>query len=395
MSSVPLIPKQAAIAVADMVDNCAKVKPGMNVLIIAANDGLYGGVNIVDQETIAWIQSAVVQRRADATVVWCDIPSRPAILWGEGADPSKAWRVPPVVANAMRSADVVISNAVDLTYEEELREIPDILEERKTPFARNMATTASLLSSNWGLTSYELVSEIRIQANALAKPGAKWVMTHPNGSHIEGYVVKPEDVDDYAHYRDIGVYCPFPEGVWSSIRARDAEGVGIINEVGVIWARHIGVPCPFKQPVKVFIEKGYINKFEGGSEAETLTRFYQFIAKYLGEAAYEVRGFHGGVHPSAILEPHQCANAPYRHFIEHHHWSSFHFHMGNSRRSKTFPYLLHVSAELRGGDLKIGENYVYKDGRITTADHPKVRAIAEKYKDRPGLEPEKWLQTPR
>ena len=148
MSSVPLIPKQAAIAVADMVDNCAKVKPGMNVLIIAANDGLYGGVNIVDQETIAWIQSAVVQRRADATVVWCDIPSRPAILWGEGTDPSKAWRVPPVVANAMRTADVVISNAVDLTYEEELREIPDILEERKTPFARNMATTASLLSSN-------------------------------------------------------------------------------------------------------------------------------------------------------------------------------------------------------------------------------------------------------
>ena len=186
----------------------------------------------------------------------------------------------------MRAADVVISNAVDLTYEEELREIPDILEERKTPFARNMATTASLLSSNWGLTPYELVSEIRIQANALAKPGAKWVMTHPNGSHIEGYVVKPEDMDDYAHYRDIGVYCPFPEGVWSSIRARDAEGVGIINEVGVIWARHIGVPCPFKQPVKVFIEKGYIKKFEGGAEAETLTRFYQFLSKYLGEAAY-------------------------------------------------------------------------------------------------------------
>ncbi len=86
-------------------------------------------------------------------------------------------------------------------------------------------------------------------------------------------------MEDYAHYRDIGVYCPFPEGVWSSIRARDAEGVGIINEIGVIWARHIGVPCPFKQPVRVRIEKGYIKKFEGGDEAETLTRFYQFISK--------------------------------------------------------------------------------------------------------------------
>jgi len=395
VSSMPLIPKQAAIAVADLVDNCAKVKPGMNVLVVAANDGLCGGINIVDRETVAWVHDAVVQRGADATVVWCDIPYRPLVLWGNGADPSKAWRVPPVVASAMRAADVIISHAVDLTYEEELREIPDILEERNIRYARNMATTASLLTSNWGLTPYELVSEIRVQACALAKPGTKWVMTHPNGSHIEGYVVKPEDMDDYANYRDIGPYCPFPEGVWSSIRARDAEGVGIINEIGVIWARHIGVPCPFKQPVKVFIEKGYIKKFEGGEEAETLTRFYKSIAEYLGEAAYEVRGFHGGVHPSAILEPHQCPNAPYRHFIEHHHWSSFHFHMGNSRRSKEFPYLMHISAELRGGELKIGDEYVYKNGRITTADHPKVRAIAEKYKDRPGLEPERWLQTPR
>ncbi len=396
MCSVPLIPKQAALAVADMVENCAGIQPDMHVLIVAANDGLYGGVNIVDQEVIAWLQSAVVQRGADATVVWCDIPYRPTVLWGEGADHMKAWRLSPIIANAMRAADVIISNAVDLTFEEELRETADILEERNIPYARNMATTASLLSSNWALTPYELVSEIRVQANALAVPGAKWVMTHPNGSHIEGYIVKPDDRDDYAHYRDIGVYRPFPEGVWSSIKSRDAEGIGIINEIGVIWARHIGLPCPFRQPVHVHIAKGHIQKFEGGQEADVLTRFYKFISQYLGEAAYEVRGFHGGVHPSAILETYQCPNTPYRHFIEHHHWSSFHFHMGNSRRNKSFPYLMHISAELRGGTLRVGENYIYKDGRITTADNPKVRAIAEKYKDRrPGLEPERWLQMPR
>ena len=83
MSSAPLIPKQAAIAVADMLDNCAKVKPGMNVLLVAANDGLYGGVNIVDAETIAWLHAGIVQRGADATVVWCDIPHRPMVLWGD------------------------------------------------------------------------------------------------------------------------------------------------------------------------------------------------------------------------------------------------------------------------------------------------------------------------
>ena len=98
----PLIPKQAAVAVGDIVDNCAKVKPGMNVLLVAANDGVYGGVNIVDSETISWLHSAIVQRGADATVVWCDIPYRPMVLWGEGADPGKAWRVPKIVAAAMK-----------------------------------------------------------------------------------------------------------------------------------------------------------------------------------------------------------------------------------------------------------------------------------------------------
>jgi hypothetical protein len=29
----------------------------MNVLIVAANDGLYGGVNIVDRETVAWVHA--------------------------------------------------------------------------------------------------------------------------------------------------------------------------------------------------------------------------------------------------------------------------------------------------------------------------------------------------
>ena len=104
MSSIPLIPKQAAIAVADMIDNCAKVKPGMNVLLVAGNDGMYGGINIVDSEVIAWLHSAIVQRGADATVIWCDIPIRPTVLWGEGADPSKAWRVPKIVAAAMKGA---------------------------------------------------------------------------------------------------------------------------------------------------------------------------------------------------------------------------------------------------------------------------------------------------
>ena len=77
-----MIPKQAAIAVSDLVDNCANVQPGMQVLILAVHDGSYGGINLVDEDAVAWVQAAVQQRGADAYVLWTDTPVRPTVLWG-------------------------------------------------------------------------------------------------------------------------------------------------------------------------------------------------------------------------------------------------------------------------------------------------------------------------
>jgi hypothetical protein len=47
--SIAYIPADAAVAINDMLDCCAVVKPGQNVLILAAIDGLYGGRNLVDE----------------------------------------------------------------------------------------------------------------------------------------------------------------------------------------------------------------------------------------------------------------------------------------------------------------------------------------------------------
>ena len=48
------IPKAALISIGDMLDNCAKIKPGQEVLILAYIDGLYGGDNLVDEQAISW-----------------------------------------------------------------------------------------------------------------------------------------------------------------------------------------------------------------------------------------------------------------------------------------------------------------------------------------------------
>ena len=44
------IPKGAAVAINDLLDNCAKIQPDQEVVLLAHVDGLYGGDNFVDQK---------------------------------------------------------------------------------------------------------------------------------------------------------------------------------------------------------------------------------------------------------------------------------------------------------------------------------------------------------
>ncbi|MBW1769068.1 MAG: hypothetical protein JRJ65_18725, partial [Deltaproteobacteria bacterium] len=79
------IPRGAAIAIDDLLDNCARVKAGDEVVLLAHIDGLYGGDNLVDPQVIAWLQAAIQRRDANASILWIDeVPKM------------HAWRVPPV-----------------------------------------------------------------------------------------------------------------------------------------------------------------------------------------------------------------------------------------------------------------------------------------------------------
>ena len=107
MTGVTGIPRGAAVAVDDMLEHCAMIKAGQEVLILAQIDGLYGGDNLVDEQAISWIQAAVQHRGANASVLWIDEPARP-----------HAWRIPPVVKAALKGCDVLINHSFDLVVEE-------------------------------------------------------------------------------------------------------------------------------------------------------------------------------------------------------------------------------------------------------------------------------------
>ncbi len=101
------IPEPGRTAVGDLLDECARVGPGQEVLIVAYEDGLRGGDNFVDEQAIAWIEAGVRERDANATVLWTDERST-----------LHHWRFPPIVKAAMAASDVMINNTLDLSFEE-------------------------------------------------------------------------------------------------------------------------------------------------------------------------------------------------------------------------------------------------------------------------------------
>ena len=370
-----LIPQRAAIAVSDLLDNCARVQRDQHVLLLCGLDGLYGGRNLIDEQAVSWIQTGIQQRGAHATVLWTDMPLHPDVYWSRTTNDVPAWDLPPIVKGAMASADLVINHLTDYWTEGELRN-------RVPNYFYNMATTSRLLQSAWALTPWELVAEIRVRAAAMVATGAPWRITHPNGTDVRGTV--GEHLMPGYHETRNG---PFPEGVFPSTPSSDAEGTLIFDMNGPHWARHIGLPLRYSQPVRMTIEDGTVKDIRGGVEAGTFRDFFKALSHHLGDAAYAMRGFHGGAHPYAKVSETECPDVYYRAFIEHHGAHSVHFHLGNSHDTPEYPFNIHASAEVQGATVEVGGNIIYKDGRLTAFDDPRVRAIAARYPDRPGVDP--------
>jgi hypothetical protein len=335
----------------------------------------------------------VQARGAHPTVIWVDMPSRPNVIWPDIPTPETAWKIPPIVKAAMKGADLLSNHISDLSSEEHLKEFPELLKELKLPMVRNMATTTGLLMSDWARTPHDLIAEIRYRMAELIVPDKRWVLTHPNGTHLDGKVGTPgRSGEGYAYWRKHGYYRPFPDGIYPAVNPVDAQGIFIFDQMMPVWAHKIGVPIRFAQPVRITVEGNQMVRIEGGSEAKAIEGFLAALAKRVGDkAAYEIRGPHGGVHPQARVTAVQCPDEEYREFIASFHTSAVHMHLGQGGRSNSFPFNLHTAAEVRGATLKVGEHVLHENGRLGVADDPRVREVAGRYTDRPSLNEKAWL----
>ncbi len=373
------IPRSAVISISDMLEQCAGVKAGQEVLLLAQLDGLYGGDNLVDTTAISWIQQAVQHRGAKASILWIDEPAQP-----------HAWRVPPVVKAALSACDVFINTSFDLVFEE-MVELKQFLWEKQIIMVRNFATTAPLLCSTWAQTPYELVSEIRYQAAVPIKEGLPWQLFDANGTHLEG-TISPAYHKDHPWFKkyttrrsEAGTYRPWPEWVVPPIYLADTNGEFIFDIMLSWWARYIGISPYFDKPVRLTIEDNRIKKVEGGSEAEALRRFLAAMKDRVGDGVYNFDCLHFGIHPQAAVSEAQCPHILYRRLIEHSHSSNIHVHIGAPSATPGYPYWMHCTGDIRTATFQIGDTVIHDRGRLMVLDHPEIRKIAEKYPGRPGV----------
>jgi hypothetical protein len=374
------IPRGAAISINDMLDNCAKIQAGQEVLLMAQVDGLYGGDNLVDVEAISWIQSAIQLRGANASVLWIDEPAK-----------AHAWRFPPVVKAAISACDVFINHSFDLTFEE-ITEFKQYIWNQKKLFVRNFATTAPLLCSTWAQTPHELVNEIRYQAALPIKEGLPWQLTDSNGTHLSGKVLPalnpghPRFTTYSVRREEVGYYRPWPEWVHPPINLADTSGIFIFDCMLSWWSRYIGISPYFNKPIRLTIDNNRITKIDGGDEAEALKRFLAAMKECLGDGVYNFKALHFGVHPNASVSKHQCPNPLYRRLIEHSHSSNIHVHIGAPDSiPASYPYWVHITGDIRTATFKVGDTLIHDRGYLTALDNPVVRSIEAKYPGRPGL----------
>ena len=373
------ITRGATLAINDLLDNCLEVKPGDEVVIASHIDGLYGGDNLVDPQAIAWIQAALQARGANPSILWFDEPAR-----------MHHWRVPPVFMAALKACNVFINNSFDLTIEE-LKIIQETATEHGVILGRNYATTPGLLNSPWVQTPYELVSEIRSQACIpFWKGGMSYEISDDNGTHITGKILPPNHprFPTYTRRRNEGPgYRPFPEWVFPPINVADTNGTIVFDRMLSWWSRYIGISPVFKNRIQLTIEKNRITRIEGKEEATALRDFLKSMEPKLGQEAYNFPEIHSGVHPYAVVAPQQCDHPLIRRVVDHSESCNIHFHIGAPWPRPEYPYWLHITGDLRTATWRIGDHLVHDKGHLTALEHPRVKEVAAKYPDRPGLQP--------
>jgi hypothetical protein len=406
------IPEAAWNFLSDMVDNVVDMNDSRKeVVILAHKDGLYNGENLIDEEAVSWVSTAFTSRGHRVSILWVDDPQR-----------VHEWRYPPIVKKAVEGADLLINTSWQMPVEE-IADFRQHIEEShrgdfnrignphfplhpdKQPkdctdydsgtwFVRLFPVTANLMLTKWAQTPSELVNMVRHISSepfmALDEP-TLFVMTDPNGTHLEGYTVNPTKREGipgmpYDSWRkDASHYLPIPEWVHPPINCTKINGELYFNCMLPWWSQYIGIEAYWGETIKVIVENSRMVAIEGGIEAKKLVAFLKEMETKVGDKIWLFDTFHFGIHPNAFVTKYECSHDIYRRTIEHSCCNNVHWHIGSAGGRPDYNFYPHITGDIRECTLKVGDKLVYDRGWLCCQDDPRLQEIMKKYPGRPGI----------
>lgn len=380
MSNQLGIPLSAWNSLTQLVDHCAQVKPGQEVVILAHEDGVYGSDNWCDPLAVAWVKTAFASRGARVTVLWADEQAK-----------EHAWRFSPVVKGAITDADIFVNFSNDLVVEE-VAEFRNYLEVCKTWYIRLFGVSAPMLMSKWAQTPHELVCMVRhISSDPFMKPPQKYVLTDPNGTHLEGTCLEPKKragipgMPYNSWRRDASHYIPYPEWVHPPINTQDNNGVFFFNCMLPWWSHYIGIKSAWETPIRIDVKDSKMVKISGGIEATKLENYLKVMETKVGDGIWKFDTFHFGIHPNASVSEQECASFDYRRIVDHSHTRNLHWHIGSAPGNEKYNYYPHITGDIRNPTMKVGDTMVWEDGYLCCLSDPRLAEVAAKYPGLPGV----------
>jgi hypothetical protein len=324
----------------NLVNNCAEVKKGDDVLIL-------NETGKVDKELATLITDAVKESRAEYHV-----------MWGESIGRSSA-AIPKVLIGALLSADKVISN-----YTLNRAVLDEYTKGKGVTQINNTCRTPSLMSSSHARYHWGMVRATYSRLEEIFSAAKRWRITSPAGTEIWGDIGKGSEVADAYFAREAAALRfirVFPGEVYTPVGSLKAEGRVVVEYI------NMRDNAPWEETATLTIKNDKVIKVEGGVRAKQLECEIETNLKKHGEKATKLDSWHGGMNPKARVPTPEnmtlqgATSSP----------ALMHFHLGRLKEP--------ISAGILNHTVEVDGKKIYEGGRLLILDDPKIKEAERSY----------------
>lgn len=326
-----------------------RVQPGEEVLIMQAGEG-------VEPDVVATFTEVLREVGARPTLVACDLFNP------RGEDPA------PPAAEALKGADVCFffSPFPPLIHSRAGRRAMMEYGMRNVPV---LANTLEQLASPWAQFPVRLLLELHERCWRIVRGAREVRVTSRSGTDLRGRLpVAVASADRSVNVAGLGWHGIWPGECGPCLEPMESmEGTIVVDVLP-------GFQGYLDEKIRVTVRDNRIVRIEGGREADW---FRDFVERSLAEGsdADVLHELQWGLNPKGDVG-HALLTTDRDEVEISRIARTAHFGFGSGTRNFHWDVVL-----VDGFDLRIGDEAVYRDGRLTLLDDPEVRELAAGFGD--------------